>query len=654
MSQQITPHPEHDQNSDRLRNWTEEQFERAYHCDRFTATVLSNRLRYTTDHMGTGLMVGSFSPIISDWYDFAISISGPPDMDYAMPAVSSSLLVFLGTMEDACRNIVEEYGPENLKPGDVLICNDPYRNGRHVNDVCFIRPVFHRDKLTAFVNVCAHQLDMGGIVPGGFSASKANVFETGLVMGPTLLFENDEMVRRTMSLVFDNTRFGELLRADFMTMFEQLQLGERLVGEIIERYGIDAFRGTVRYCCDASAEMMRDSFEALPDGVYETEDCLDADGAGDDEELVVRAKVTKARGRIEVDLSGSSRQARTCINAGPLDAKTAIGAVFKILFDRKSPFTSGAYRHIDVVVPPGTVLSAMPPDGAIMLYWEVTQTLLCAILRELGRAMGDVSVGGDYGAMSVHNAHGLRPDGTPWSNVVICGGEHGPWGADKDHDGDSYTLTYMVNAIDPPTETMEQDSPVLMMRKEYAIDTGGPGENRGGASVVKDAFWQEPGEHHTSPLRYKRPTGFGTNGGEPGKLGAAWFFDPEVVPENGLLPRDPAVYKGSTPLAGMLDPETKALDPEGEFFYFARQPIWRTKKGAMTRYQTNGGGGWGEPLRREPDRVLSDVRNGYASLEHAREAYGVVINGDPDRDPEGLVLDLDATRALRARMEGTR
>jgi N-methylhydantoinase B len=595
-------------------------------------------------------MVGSFSPIISDWYDFAISISGPPELDYAMPAVSSSLLVFLCTMEDACRNVVEEYGVSRLKPGDVLICNDPYRNGRHVNDVCFIRPVFYRDKLTAFVNVCAHQLDMGGIVPGGFSASKANVFETGLVMGPTLLFENDEMVRRTMSLVFDNTRFGELLRADFMTMFEQLQLGERLVGEIIERYGLDAFTGTVRYCCDASAETMRDAFEALPDGVYETEDYIDADGAGDDEELTVRAKVVKAHGRVEVDLSGSSRQARTCINAGPLDAKTAIGAVFKILFDRSSPFTSGAYRHIDVVVPPGTVLSAMPPDGAIMLYWEVTQTLLCAMLRELGRAMGDVSVGGDYGAMSVHNAHGVRPDGTPWSNVVICGGEHGPWGADKDHDGDSYTLTYMVNAIDPPTETMEQDSPVLMMRKEYVQDTGGPGQNRGGAAVIKDALWLEPGEHHTSPLRYKHPTGFGTNGGQPGKLGAAWFFDPETVPENALLAPDATVYRASTPLAGMLNPETKAPDPDGEFYYFARQPIWRTRAGAMTRYMTNGGGGWGDVLARDPERVLADVRNGYASLEHAREAYGVVINGDPDRDPEGLVLDRDATRALRGRI----
>jgi N-methylhydantoinase B len=165
----------------RLRDWTEAQFLEAYQCDRFTATVLGNRFRYIVNHMSTGLMFSAFSPIIRDWYDFAITISGPPDMDYPMPAVSSSLIVFLGTMEDAIRNTVEEYGPERLAPGDILICNDPYRVGTHVNDVCFIRPVFFDGRLVAFANCRAHQLDMGGVTPGGFSGTKANVYENGLV-----------------------------------------------------------------------------------------------------------------------------------------------------------------------------------------------------------------------------------------------------------------------------------------------------------------------------------------------------------------------------------------------------------------------------------------------------------------------------------------
>ena len=219
----------------RLRDLGEQAFRDTYHCDRFTATVLGNRLRYAVQHMSTGLMFNAFSPIIRDWYDFAITVSGPPDLDYPMPAVSASLVVFIGTMADAVRNAVEEYGPENLKPGDVLICNDPYRVGTHVNDLCFIRPVFAGDRLVAFLNVRAHQLDMGGVVPGGFSGTKTNVYENGLVLGPMLLYSNDKPVRPTFSLLFDNTRLAPLLYPDIVTIFRQLQLGERLIQESVTR-----------------------------------------------------------------------------------------------------------------------------------------------------------------------------------------------------------------------------------------------------------------------------------------------------------------------------------------------------------------------------------------------------------------------------------
>lgn len=652
MSTPANEHPNlHEaQAAGRLRDWTEQQFKDAYQCDRFTAMVLSNRFRYTVDHMSTGLMFSAFSPIIRDWYDFAITISGPPDMDYPMPAVSSSLLVFLGTMEDAVRNTVEEYGVENLKPGDVLLCNDPYRVGNHVNDACFIRPVFYAGKPIAFVNARAHQLDMGGVTPGGFSGTKANVYENGLVLGPMLLFENDKPVRSTFSLVFDNTRFAGLLQPDFMTMAEQLKLGEKLLLQSLERYGEEAFRGTIRYCCDASAEAMSDAIDKLPDGIYHAEEPIDADGAGDDESIIVRAKIIKHQGRVEVDCSGSSRQARTCINAGPLDVKTAVGAAFKLLFDRHTPFSSGAYRPIDIVVPPGTVLSALPPDGAIMLYWELSQALVTAIAREVGNVLDDIAFGGDYGSVAVHNAHGLRDDGTPWQNIGLVGGEHGPWGADKHHDGENYAVPYMVNGLDPATEAMELDSPVLLMRKEYVIDSGGAGENRGGAGVLKDAYWETAGEHYSIPIRLKQGTGNGVQGGLTGAMGACWFFEPDdsaIDLASKMLAVDESVYSGTTPIAGVLDEQTKALDPNGTYFYFARQHVWHTRPGAYSRYVTNGGGGYGDPKMRDPERVKTDVRDGYVSIQAARDTYGVAINGDPDFDPEGLMIDEVETASLR-------
>lgn len=638
----------------RLRDLSEKAFGERYQCDRFTATVLGNRLRYTVQHMSTGLMATSFSPIIRDWYDFAITMSGPPELGYPMAAVNSSLVVFIGTMADAVRNAVEEFGPDNLSDGDVLICNDPYRVGNHVNDLCFIRPVFSEGRIVGFLCIRAHQLDMGGVVPGGFSGTKTNVYENGLVLSPMLLYKKNRLVRPTVSLLFDNTRLAPLLYPDIISVFRQLQLGERLLNEGIHRYGLDAYLGTLRYCVDSGAESMQDALDKLPDGIYHGEEGVDCDGLGDDEEYTVRARITKRGARVEVDLSGTSRQARTCINAGALDAKTAVAVGFKMMLDPLTPFTSGVFRSIDIVVPPGTIVSALPPDGAIMLYWEVTMPLMIAVFNAIGRAIGPAAVGGDYGATSVHNARGNWPDGRLWTNVAQSGGEHGAWGACAEGDGDSYSVAYMINNIDPPTEGIEQDSPVLVLRKEYVPDTGGPGFNRGGGSVVKDTMWLTDAEHYAMPLRLKKPAGTGAFGGQDGALGAAWFFEPEKVPAGpgGLPGLDAGAYAQSTPIAGLLNPDTLAIDPAGKYFYFGRVPVWRTKPGAVSRYITNGGGGWGEALARPPERVLRDVRNGYVSIEKARDTYGVVITGNVEEDPEGVQIDAEASAALRMSRKG--
>lgn len=172
---------------ERLRDLAEAEFAARYGGDRFTMSVLANRMRFIVEHMCGNLLNNAFSQILRDWYDFAATIAGAPDADYPMAAVSNSLAVFFGTMADGLRNAVEEYGPAQLQPGDVLICNDPYRTGTHVNDVLLTRPVFYQGKLVAFVSLRAHQLDMGGPVPAGFSATKRNVYETGLVISPQLL-----------------------------------------------------------------------------------------------------------------------------------------------------------------------------------------------------------------------------------------------------------------------------------------------------------------------------------------------------------------------------------------------------------------------------------------------------------------------------------
>jgi len=634
-----------------LRDLTQEQFEAAYQTDRFTATVLSNRLRYTVQHVATGLLYRAFSPIIALAMDFAGAICAPPEQGYSMVSVTNGLTVFLGTLQDGVRVAVEEYGIDRLVPGDLLICNDTSRMGNHPNDVCFIRPIFHEGRIVSFMALRAHLIDVGGITPGGFDANKRNTYENGLQISPRLLFHAEEPVRETFSLIFDNSRFGEIQLPDYATIKGCCRLGEDLVLESIEQYGIEAYLGTLRYACDATAERMATAFEELPDADYEGESLIDADGVDADEEYRLKVKLRKRGPRVEVDLSGSSRQARTAINGGALDAKTSIGVGLKEMLDPHGEFTSGVFRNIDLVIPPGTIASALPPDGPVFFYFEVGSALVAAMIDALSGALGEKAFAGDCGCHNVHNAYGVLPDGTPWACSSVAGAETGPVGANAAADGEGHLCPYTINIISPAAELLEAAYPLMIMRKEYTRDSSGPGTNRGGAAILKDIMWTGPAQHTTAPLRFRRPSGVGVQGGGDGGQGGIWIFDVEgrdLSRQSAFVPVDDSVYPSATAVAGMLDPQSNVLDPDGEFAYSASQD-WRTDANATWRYVTNAGGGYGSPLDRDPEAVKRDVRDGYVSIEGAARDFGVVVVGDPEADPEGLTVDREATARERGR-----
>jgi len=640
-----------------IRDLSDQNFAAKYDCSRLDATVLASRFRYIVQHMCTGLLEQAFSPILRDWYDFAGCVTGPRELDYAMPAVSNSLMLFLGTMAEATRNTVEEYGPDKLQRGDVLIGNDPYRVGTHPNDVCFIRPIFaDSDTPVCFLTLRVHVMDVGGVVPAGFSGTKRNVFENGIVLSPRLLYRNDEPVLETWNLFFDNTRFADVLIADITGAFSSLRLGERLLEKTIRRYGVDAVHGTMRYACDASAETMFAAIAELPDGVYEGEDGIDADAVDSDEEYRVRVKVIVRGGRIELDFSGTSRQARTSVNSSWLDTKTAVSIALMYLFSSDVPFTSGALREVDIVLPDGTFISALPPDGPVFVFFDAEVVTVSAIFRALADALGPRAVGGDFGSLSLHNANGLTEDGTPWVSIAQLGGEHGPWAGTAVGDGDSYTVFYPANNMDPATEAIEADTPVVVLRKEYATDTAGPGLHRGGAAVAHDTLYLTDGEHFSMPMHFRTPSGFGVYGGDDGGIGGVWMWQRNGVDEamRTAPSMEGSVYADSSPIAGTMDPQTLAPAKDGVYHWYAAEPLRHTRPAAIFRYITNGGGGWGDPLDRAPGDVLDDVRDEYVSIAGARADYGVVVSGDPHADPEGLALDLEATEALRREVRGAR
>jgi N-methylhydantoinase B len=232
-------------------------------------------------------------------------------------------------------------------------------------------------------------------------------------------------------------------------------------------------------------------------------------------------------------------------------------------------------------------------------------------------------------------------------SAAQCGGEIGPFGANVHGDADSQMLSYQANGIGVAVEAIESDAPVLVVRHEILPDTGGAGYNRGGAAVLRDSLWLRDAEHHLMSLRYKRASGFGVRGGRDGTTGGIWLWEAAGDDLSKLPSAEPDSFGSATPVGGVLDPVTNAPSRDGEYRYPFRVPSWRTPPHSLLRYINNGGGGFGDPLEREPERVLIDVRDGYVTIESAAREYGVVVTGDPENDPEGLVLDLEATERLR-------
>jgi len=633
-----------------LRDLDEAAFFERYACDRYTASTLANRFQYVMKHMATKLRACAFSPVIRDMDDFCTTISGPPELGWPMPAASLTNPVHWGPIADSVPIVLQEYGLEELSSGDVIVANDSYRTGKHLNDTSFVRPLFWEGKLVGAVHITAHQLDLGSRVPGGFLITARSLWEDGLVMPPLPLFKGGQPVRSTFNLIAANTRYPANILADLQTLRSSLDLGEELLMQSIRRYGIDAYLGAVRYSTDAAAEALRRAIQALPDGDYHGESLVDGDGLPDSPDYLIRVKITKRGGRMEFDFSGTSEASRTAVGCSWLDVKTGILIALKLLLDRTSTPNSGGMRNVDVVLPPGCILNPHPP-AATMFYFVMVQAVITATLNALNPAMGEDAIAGDAASNSLHHGHGRTLADEPWHIPSIASGFGGQsWGATRAGDADAFTLLSWMNFPQSGCEVKELDTEIMVMRCEAAPDTGGVGYNRGGAGHLMDVYWIHGGQHICFTTQLKVGP-HGAYGGRSALSGGAWLFDPETTgySRQGWLPADlnGTLYAKAIPMSGTLDPKTQELSPAGQYMFMRDEAT--ASHGTIARHITSGGGGWGRAFDREPERVKIDVRDGYVSVAGAARDYGVVILGDPDHDPEGLTVDEAATAALRAR-----
>jgi N-methylhydantoinase B len=623
------------------------EIEQAYGIDFTSAETIRHGLIEVSRHMHGTLQRSAFSNIVRDGMDFGVCVHLiNDDGSTELVAVTEGCTMFAFTHQHMANIVLDEYGIENMGPGDTLVCNDSFRGGIHFGDLNLFRVVHDDDGRPAFaISDAAHVFDIGGPVPGGFNLQAENMFEEGLRLPPTLITSRDEPVRSAMGLLLDNTRSPLHMVGDVRALLGTLRAGEERVRALIERYGADAVRAGARYALGLSERRMRKALREIPDGDYAAEQDMDDDGVTTDP---VKLKVTlRVRGdAAEIDFSGTDRQTLGPITTGWEEAgRCLIGP--KVVLDPRHPMNAGAMKPFEVLLPPGSLVLGLPPTSQSN-HTELGAKICSVMLRLMSEAVPDKAVASDSGTSGAVLVYGSdnRPGrkGSPYGAGLLFGEA---WGGTASADGISYCLSPLYNCRANVIELVEKECPLVIWEWGTTLDGAGAGRHRGGFGpfMTIEAFAA------TTCTPLLDSANFGPTpiqGGSSGMPSYGMLIDKDArgraTSWNGIFPAD-----RMTPLFGKYDDQGRPDPVAGEFGNGARYLTAKTQivlePGQILRLQTASAAGCGDPLERDPRLVHEDVRNERVTARQAREVYGVVL------DAEGG-LDLAATGAERSAREG--
>jgi N-methylhydantoinase B len=619
-----------------IRDMSDADFTAAYNCDRVTAEIIRNAMVMAVRHMTNALQRSSFSPIVRDQRDMACGVFAGEDLDYDVVALAEGCMLHICTAPYNVRELVKEYGPENLKPGDVICANDPYRGGNHILDVTLVRPVFIDGRPEFFTANRAHHNDMGGSNPGGWNGGSVSmIYQEGLRLGPTLLYADDQPVRSTFNLFLDNTRLPHNSLGDLRAQYGGCVVGERLLQGLVEKYGLDVVKGAINYVLDHGEQSMRASIAEIPDGDYEYTDYLDDDGFETDQHIRYHAKVAIRRDRAEIDFSGTERQCEGNISGvWSINASGAIIA-FKMVVDPFTPMNAGAFRPIDMMFPVGSMTNCLPPTSHAASNVVSSERAASVVYGALGQAVPEKGFAENLSSTGIicwggEDARSGVPQ--PFVNMQLS---FGSWGASATADGLPYCLSVVGNCSEIPVEILELEYPFVCLDKEFMIDTAGPGRFRGGPGITYTNQCLVDSEISLSCDRMRYGP-WGVFGGATAMPQALYeVLDVDAPFEGGWSPVD-----SLRPISGRFDGDGRA-DSQGEDYKTSKFSHVKVPAGTTLRIVNAAGGGYGSPFERDPQRVLDDVRNELVSSAAAREHYGVVLAEG------GHAVDERATERLR-------
>lgn len=583
--------------------------------DPVTFEVLKNAFITTVDQMSEQILRTCYSFVIYN-RDFSNALNDINGDSIAQG--NQDIAVHVGTLHYTCKEVIRFFA-DDMKPGDVYAINDPYAGGTHFSDVRLIRPIFVGDTLIAFAQSNGHWSDVGGSVPGSFDVRAKDMFREGIRITPVRLWDGGRFCRDVAHMIAANTRDPASIIGDMQSQAEATRVGEREIVRLAGKYGVDTIRSGFSAVQDYVERTLRQRLAALPDGEWETEDFIDRDPADGEGMIPIKVKLTIRGDRVIYDFSGSHACIGSLYNSGFGATFSAVVAGMKTFFP-DLPLNSGFYRPLTVVAPEDTVVSARWPV-AVTGYLMPFEKIMNSIYEIWSQIMPERAIACAFNLeYLLTGGRDLRSPTKPI--FMFYDWLPGGWGGRNGKDGCNVTTACFGTGLQSqPVEGQERVSPIITDEYQIVMDSAGPGKWRGGAGVRKTSTLKEADQTVISYIcDRERAVVWGINGGLPS------------MPHGLSLRR---AGSNADEWLGSVFSDV-SIGPGDQF----SRP-------------TAGGGGYGDPLERDPLLVREDVADGYVSIERARKDYGVVLRV-VDADLAEYAVDQSATEQERAHIRSLR
>jgi N-methylhydantoinase B len=544
--------------------------------DPVTVEVVRNKLDGIANEMELTLLKSSFSPIVKEGLDASASLF---TLQGETLAQAVAIPIHLATLIPCIARILAEFPLDSMREGDIYCMNDPYLGGTHLPDIAVVMPVFARGRPLAFSATMTHHQDVGGMAPGSVPTNATEIFQEGIRLPALKLREGDRFNDTLLKILRRNVRIPDTFEGDLMAQVAACTVGTRRLSALAETYGDNHLTAIFAELLDRSEAMTREALRAIPAGTYRAVDFLDNDGIELDKRIRIEVAVTVGDGAMSVDFTGSSTQVRGPFNVVPSGSLAAACYVVRAITDPTIPTNGGCFRPITLHLPEGSIVNPMEPapvNSRTATIKRVSGTILAAFAQ----AVPDRVPADSGGELLVLAFGGTRPDGTRYvTGELVAGGS----GASAGKDGVDVIETDATNCMNLPAEALELDAPIRVHRVALRPDSGGAGAQRGGLGTIREyeILHGEVRFTHRGERHFIAPKG--RAGGYDGAMART------VIHRAG---------GGEETVPSKI--------------------VTTLHVGDRVVYETAGGGGYGDPARRDPEQVRLDLANGKISSKSAK------------------------------------